>query len=51
MKGDLCHRYAVPRDCKGMGGAVPWASAHGYRYVSATRFKTGESVKEVSMVL
>ncbi len=34
-----------------MVGAVPWAGAHGYRYVSATRFKSGESVKKVSMVL
>ncbi len=29
-----------------MVGAVPWAGAHGYRYVSATRFKTGEPAKK-----
>ena len=35
----------------GMGGEVPWAGAHGYGYVSATRFKSAESAKKMSMVL
>ncbi len=33
------------------GWRVPWACAHGYCYVSATRFKSAESAKKMSMVL
>jgi hypothetical protein len=42
-RGGLCHRYAVPRNSKGMGHAVPWVGTHGYCYVSATRLLSGRA--------
>ena len=37
----LCHRYAVLRNGD-MGGAVPWAGAHGYGCASPTGLRKAE---------
>jgi|GEM_PF-3790918 len=39
VRGDLCHRYAVPPFWQRWVVRHPWVSTHGYRYASATRFQ------------